>query len=48
MKWYDAGLLTGSTEDGDRVCGRQNIYLKSIPVKGRGRSQDRREGEAFL
>lgn len=41
MNWYDVGLLTVSkwSRCSGRVCGRQNIYLESIPVKGRGRRQ---------
>lgn len=41
MNWYDAGLLTVSkwSRCWGKVCGRENIYLESIPVKGRGRRQ---------
>lgn len=41
MNWHDVGLLTVSkwSRCWGRVCGRQNIYLELIPVKGRQRRQ---------
>ena len=38
MAWAYLQFLNEADAQG-RVCGRQNIYLESIPVKGRGRRQ---------